>query len=56
LSEGGDGGGGDGGDGGGGGAMSPPARVCVREVAVVVVVMKVAVEVVGPCHLRLGFA
>jgi hypothetical protein len=35
---------------------SPPARVCVREVTVVVAVMKVVVEVVGPHHLWLAFA
>jgi hypothetical protein len=45
LREGGGGGGGEGKGGGGegeGGAMTPPARVCVREVVVAVVKVKVA--------------
>jgi hypothetical protein len=52
LRKGGDGGG-DG--GGGGGTASPLTRVCMREVRVVMVMMKVMVVVVGPRHLRLAF-
>jgi hypothetical protein len=47
-------GGDDEGGGDGGGAASPPARVCAREV--VVMVMMVEVEGPGPRHLRLVFA
>ena len=57
LREGGEGGGGEGEGGGeGGGAASPPARVCAREVRVVVVKVKVVVKVGAPRHLRLAFA
>jgi hypothetical protein len=41
---------------GGGGAASPPARVCAREVTVLVLVVDAVMTVVGPRHLRLAFA
>ena len=40
---------------GGDGAMSPPARVCAREVMEEVVMMMKVVVVVGPCHTHLAF-